>query len=148
MNSCKPPTRAQPLGERVRTLNIFIDPQLLTAFYMGGGISFIKLQQSGLFQDIPFNYTTPDWTIWSSKFKKKIFGGAHRAPSLDPSSALSRASPSIRARPQISDALRPRFGFRPIRTPNFWSVVAPLTTNDGIGLNALNTFPGIMLGAA
>ena len=60
-----------------------------------------------------FNYT-PDWTIWSSKFQKF----AHQSP--DPSFALSQALPSIRALPSnlsISVALRPRFGFRTIRTP-------------------------------
>ena len=47
--------------------------------------------------------------------------GAHRAPSPDPSPALSRAWLSIRAFPSNLDSGVAQFG-----PPNFWSLVAPL----------------------
>ena len=58
---------------------------------------------------------------------KSIFwGGAHRAPSPDHPLLFLKFRLRFELRPQFSDALRPRFRLRPIRFPNFWSVVAPL----------------------
>ena len=66
--------------------------------------------KSRLFQDFPFNYT-PNWTIWSSKFKK-IFGeGLTEPPPQTP--------------PPLFLGLRPRFGLRPILgrfAPSIWAL--------------------------
>ena len=58
--------------------------------------------KSRLFQDFPFN-CTPSWTIWSSKFQKFSGEGLTEPPPQTP--------------PPLFLGLRPRFGLRPIRTP-------------------------------
>ena len=60
------------------------------------------------------------WAHWSLKFQK-FYG--------------ERLTLTIPLRPfpdpyPLFMGLRPRFGLRPIWTPNFWSVVAPLTSPD------------------
>ena len=54
------------------------------------------------------------------EISKFFWGGAHRAPSPDPSPALSRASPSIRASPSNLGRFAPSFrGFARFGPPNF-----------------------------
>ena len=84
-------------------------PILDRTFNMGGQLhckykcfSVFSLK-SRLFQDFPFNYT-PNWTIWSSKFQKNSGEG-------------SRTEPPPQTPPPLFFGLRPRFGLRPIRTP-------------------------------
>ena len=87
---------------------------------------FYVSMKSRLYQDFGFKYT-PDWMIWSSKFSKNFWGGAHRAPSPDPSprsfsgftldSGFALKSRALRA----LDSGFARFG-----PPNFWTVAAPL----------------------
>ena len=80
---------------------------------------FSVIFESRLYQDFWFKYR-PDWTIWSSKFQKLSGEGLTEPPPQTPPPLF------LGLRPQISGASRPRFGLRPIRTPNFWTVAAPL----------------------
>ena len=117
--------RVQPLRGRGQDHQHFYWPQTLDSFLHGGRFSSITLQWSGWFQDLPFFQLYTRLNDLKFKITKKFWGQAHQAPSPDPSPA-PRASPLIWASPQISDALRLRFRLRLIRTPNFWSMIAPL----------------------
>ena len=67
-------------------------------------------------KDLGYKYT-PDWTIWSWKFQKFSAEGLPEPfPQTLPPLFL-RLRPQFGLRPQISGASCPRFGLRPIRTP-------------------------------
>ena len=73
--------------------------------YIGHSFPCVHSSTSGWSNDLKF------------KIPKKIWGGAHRAPSSDPPIALSWASPSIRASPSNLGQFAPSIRDRPIRTP-------------------------------
>ena len=69
---------------------------------------FFKPEKCDLF--VAFNFTisyTPNCTVSSYNFEKFSGGGAHRAPSPDPSPASSRASPSVRVSPSVLGRFAP-----------------------------------------
>ena len=96
------------LGEGVggvRTPNFFIPPQFWTAFNVGDRFNsfvlnvFLFSLKSQFFQDFSFNYT-PDWTIWSSKFRQFSGGLTEPPPQTHPSLFL-------RLRPQFPEKIEP-----------------------------------------
>ena len=98
------------VGVGVRTPQHFNDPQLWTAFYMEGG----------RFSSITYCNKVDYFKIYLSTIHQ-----IERFEVRNSKTFLGRGSPSPLPRPLLL-GLRPRFGLRPIRTSNFWSVVGPL----------------------